>query len=148
MDPQQWMAFGRGASGDSKEPQISTLLQILPHPLAKKRRGLTQYDLALIQLETPFEFGGNTKHICIADKPPRAKGQMCVVAGWTDDPKTGLPFHQYLDYIPVPYFETQSCNSTQHYNGQLQADALCTGTRTDKNACRVSIAKSYKLIPN
>ena len=45
---------------------------------------------------------------------------------------------QYLDYVPVPYFDPQSCNSTEHYNGQLQVDALCTGTRADKSTCRVS----------
>ena len=48
---------------------------------------------------------------------------------------------QYLDYVPVPYFDPQSCNSTEHYNGQLQVDALCTGTRADKSTCRVSTCR-------
>ena len=83
MDPGQWMAFGRSATGDSNDPQISSVLQVLPHPLAKTRRGLTQHDIALIQLDTPFQFGPSIRHICLADKTPTA-GQMCVLAGWTD----------------------------------------------------------------
>ena len=89
MDPSLWMAFGRSATGDSRNPQISEVARVLSHPLAKTRRGLTQHDVALIQLETPFQMGPSVRHICLADKTPTA-GQMCVVAGWTDDQPNGM----------------------------------------------------------
>ena len=92
MDPSQWMAFGRSATGDSTDPQISSVMQVLPHPLAKTRRGLTQYDVALIQLDAPLQFGQSVRHICVADKPP-TQGQMCVVAGWTDNHVEGECTH-------------------------------------------------------
>lgn len=47
---------------------------------------------------------------------------------------------QYLHYLPVPTIESSECNSTNHYNGQMNKDKICAGfADSDKTPCYVSI---------
>ena len=51
----------------------------------------------------------------------------------------GTKFHQYTEYIPVPSVEKSVCNSSLHYDGQLDDNLICTGAKTDRNPCKVTI---------
>lgn len=52
----------------------------------------------------------------------------------------------YLQYLPVPTIDTAECNSTKHYNGQIDEGKICAGyTDTEKSPCYVSFVLLIKF---
>eukprot|EP00095_Tigriopus_kingsejongensis_P006172 maker-scaffold40_size501252-snap-gene-4.18 protein:Tk06172 transcript:maker-scaffold40_size501252-snap-gene-4.18-mRNA-1 annotation:"Enteropeptidase" len=145
LDPLHWVAFG-GPAGPNEEStdglstgtQIKMVEQIIKHPGSRYSQGFQSNDLALIQLVEPFNFTKSDKlvqGICLSNSPIEG-GQMCVTAGWSDDEEGGSTFHQYVDYMPMPNYDVDKCNSTDHYNGLLSSDTFCTGSKPDASGCR------------
>lgn len=51
---------------------------------------------------------------------------------------------QYVHYLPIPVINSEECNSTQQYNGKLDADKICAGfTDSNKSPCYVSIRQIF-----
>ncbi|XP_059087238.1 uncharacterized protein LOC131883724 isoform X1 [Tigriopus californicus] len=146
LDPLQWVAFGGPAGANEDSPdgltdgtQIKMIEAIHKHPSSQFSQGFQSNDLALVQLLEPFNFtDGLVQSICMSDKPVEPE-QTCVTAGWSDAEKGGLTFRQYMDYMPMPNYDLNKCNTTEHYNGLLGTDVLCTGTKSKDSGCRDDI---------
>lgn len=112
-------------------------------------------DLVLVKLSDGLEFNSNVSAICLPEKEVEGN-ETCIVAGWgvtkpggnnhemifyfnISTEKFSETHSQYLNYLPVPTIETEECNSSKHYNGQLSSDKICAGyVGEEQTPCHVS----------
>lgn len=110
-------------------------------PQAKYKQFLYSGDVVLLELASPLRLNERIGSACLTERAMIDEEQLCLTAGWGVDPAEVANTEQYLKYLPVPTMPTEKCNSSLHYNGSLNDDAICAGyLSSSKTTCYVSPA--------
>lgn len=108
-------------------------------PQAKYKQFLYSGDVVLLELASPLRLNERIGSACLTERAMIDEEQLCLTAGWGVDPAEVANTEQYLKYLPVPTMPTEKCNSSIHYNGSLNDDAICAGyLSSSKTTCYVS----------
>ncbi|OAD58043.1 Atrial natriuretic peptide-converting enzyme [Eufriesea mexicana] len=108
---------------------------IIPYPQVKYNQFLYNNDIALVELEMPLRFSRNVSAVCLPKHPIQPR-QICVMVGWGFSVNGEVDLQKYLNFLPLPTFDSEKCNATSHYAGFITKDNICAGfTDTDKGPC-------------
>ncbi|XP_077636636.1 transmembrane protease serine 5 [Crocuta crocuta] len=100
--------------------------RIIPHPLYSTQNH--DYDIALLQLQTPLNFSDTVGAVCLpAEKQHFPRGSQCWVSGWGHTHPSHTHTSDTLQDTVVPLLSAQLCNSSCMYGGALTPRMLCAG---------------------
>lgn len=72
---------------------------------------------------------------------------VCVSVGWRFPVNGELDLQQYNEFLPMPMYDSNECNTTSHYAGFITKYNICVGlSNIDKELCYVSILWIKKQI--
>ncbi|XP_027528685.1 acrosin-like [Neopelma chrysocephalum] len=91
-------------------------------------RGRLLHDIALLELEQPFECTPSIQLACLPGPTVTLSPLNCYVAGWgSTQAKTVASQGSILKEAKVLLIDTQLCNSSDWYGGLLLPGNLCAG---------------------
>ncbi|EZA49849.1 Atrial natriuretic peptide-converting enzyme [Ooceraea biroi] len=103
---------------------------IMPYPQVKYNQFLYNNDIVLIELEEPLIFSRNVSAACLPRQTIQPR-QICVTAGWGFSVNGEMDLQQYLKFLPVPTYDSDKCNATDHYAGFITKHDICAVGFTD-----------------
>ncbi|XP_039236863.1 acrosin-like [Pipra filicauda] len=105
--------------------QIRRIKQVKMHELYD---GRLLNDIALLELEQPFECTPSIQLACLPGPTVTLSPLNCYVAGWgRTEARTVASKGSILKEAKVLLIDTQLCNSSDWYGGLLQPENLCAG---------------------
>ncbi|XP_076361029.1 uncharacterized protein LOC143252574 [Tachypleus tridentatus] len=124
-DPDVWKYVGSMVSS-GYDLQSHLLKKIILHPNFKQIGQFTNFDVVLLELQTPIPFDGRGGAICLPKSEIQPR-QLCVTTSWDQTRPEVSSSRQSLHYIPIPTMSAEECNGSAHYNGQLPHTSMCSG---------------------
>ncbi|XP_069823984.1 ovochymase-2 [Dendropsophus ebraccatus] len=109
--------------------QEQKVKRVIPHP--QYDPSSRDFDVALIQLEMPFEYNSHVKPICLPDEDSKLEtDDLCVVTGWY----LNMAFPTKLQQQQVPVLQNDVCK--KYYKG-LTDRMFCAGAKIgeDNTSC-------------
>ncbi|XP_015822592.2 trypsin [Nothobranchius furzeri] len=109
---------------------------LVPHP---NYNSITyDSDIMLIKLRAPIELNSYVSVVLLPRQDAAiAEGTMCRVSGWGYTTPTGTQIPASLQTLKLPIVSTETCNSSQSFNGSVTNNMLCAGYELGgKDACQ------------
>ncbi|XP_043679037.1 microtubule-associated protein futsch-like isoform X1 [Vespula pensylvanica] len=108
---------------------------IIPYTQVKYNQFFYDNDIALIELKEPLIFSKNVSAVCLPTYPIQPN-DVCVSVGWRFPVNGELDLQQYNEFLPMPMYDSNECNTTSHYAGFITKYNICVGlSNIDKELC-------------
>ncbi|NWI66879.1 ACRO protein, partial [Todus mexicanus] len=108
------------------EAQVRNIRRLMIHQQYNKRTNAN--DIALLELDQPFQCGYTVQLACVADPTLRVSELTnCYVSGWgATTARSGSP-RKILREAKVQLINIHLCNSSTWYRGTIHSHNLCAG---------------------
>ncbi|CAG0901008.1 unnamed protein product [Cyprideis torosa] len=140
-----WFVLAGSGSKDPRSSQLRLLSEIKLAPRTKERNGLTAQDLVIATMNEPLEMRhDNVMPVCLPGETEKVADPydlMCVTAvgGMNNG---GAALSQTVKFRRIFVMDRETCNSTEHLNGQLRNSMLCAVGSKDEELCRGDLGAS------
>lgn len=101
-------------------------------------RSTQDYDVAVLELETPLTFNERVQPIQLPDENDTVSdGSMCLVSGWGETNRFIFFGRHRLRGVELPIVNQQTCNNDYESVGGITSRMICAGFRNGgKDACQ------------
>lgn len=125
-----------GTSSNNEMPQTNSVKRIIMNP--EYDRSTQDYDVALLELQTPLIFNERVQPIPLADEnDPISDDSMCLVTGWGQTNRFIFFGRHRLRGVEVPIVNQQTCNNDYQSVGGISDRMICAGFRSGgKDSCQ------------
>ncbi|NXP47763.1 TMPS9 protease, partial [Heliornis fulica] len=122
-DPKMWVAFLGTPFLSGIDGKMEKIFRIYKHPFYNVYS--LDYDVALLELNTPVKFSNTIKPICLPDNSHVfQEGARCFITGWGSTKEGGL-MSKHLQKAAVNMIGDQACK--KFYPVQISSRMLCAG---------------------
>ncbi|XP_071583518.1 transmembrane protease serine 9 [Heliangelus exortis] len=122
-DPKMWVAFLGTPFLSGIDGKMEKILRIYKHPFYNVYS--LDYDVALLELNTPLKFSSTIKPICLPDNSHIFhEGARCFITGWGSTTEGGL-MSKHLQKAAVTMIGDQACK--KFYPVQISSRMVCAG---------------------
>ncbi|XP_027639056.2 transmembrane protease serine 9 [Falco peregrinus] len=122
-DPKMWVAFLGTPFLSGIDGKMEKILRIYKHPFYNVYS--LDYDVALLELNTPVQFSSTIKPICLPDSSHVFhEGARCFITGWGSTKEGGV-MSKHLQKAAVNMIGDQACK--KFYPVQISSRMLCAG---------------------
>ncbi|NXK13120.1 TMPS9 protease, partial [Herpetotheres cachinnans] len=122
-DPKMWAAFLGTPFLSGIDGKMEKIFRIYKHPFYNVYS--LDYDVALLELNTPVQFSNTIKPICLPDNSHVFhEGARCFITGWGSTQEGGL-MSKHLQKAAVNVIGDQACK--KFYPVQISSRMLCAG---------------------
>lgn len=117
-------------------PQTNNVKRVIMHP--EYDRSTQDYDVAVLELETPLIFNERIQPIPMAaENDTISDDTMSLVTGWGETQRFIFFGRHRLRGVEVPIVNQQTCNNDYESVGGITSRMLCAGFRNGgKDACQ------------
>lgn len=126
-----------GSSLNNQIPQMNNVKRIIMNP--EYDRNTQDYDVAVLELQTPLTFNDRIQPIPLADENDTIlDDSMCLVTGWGETNRFIFFGRHRLRGVEVPIVNQETCNNDYESVGGVTPRMLCAGFRDygGKDACQ------------
>ncbi|NXF37231.1 TMPS9 protease, partial [Nyctibius bracteatus] len=122
-DPKMWVAFLGTPFLSGIDGKMEKIFRIYKHPFYNVYS--LDYDVALLELNTPVKFSNTIKPICLPDHSHIFhEGARCFITGWGSTKEGGL-MSKHLQKAAVNMIGDQACK--KFYPVQISSRMVCAG---------------------
>ncbi|KAM6040213.1 transmembrane protease serine 9 isoform 2-T2 [Theristicus caerulescens] len=122
-DPKMWVAFLGTPFLSGIDGKMEKIFRIYKHPFYNIYS--LDYDVALLELNTPIKFSNTIKPICLPDNSHIFReGARCFITGWGSTKEGGL-MSKHLQKAAVNMIGDQACK--KFYPVQISSRMVCAG---------------------
>ncbi|NWQ86289.1 TMPS9 protease, partial [Burhinus bistriatus] len=122
-DPKMWVAFLGTPFLSGIDGKMEKIFRIYKHPFYNVYS--LDYDVALLELNTPVKFSNTIKPICLPDNSHIFhEGARCFITGWGSTKEGGL-MSKHLQKAAVNVIGDQACK--KFYPVQISSRMMCAG---------------------
>ncbi|NXL67474.1 TMPS9 protease, partial [Chordeiles acutipennis] len=122
-DPKMWVAFLGTPFLNGMDGKMEKIFRIYKHPFYNVYS--LDYDVALLELNTPVKFSNTIKPICLPDNSHVFhEGARCFITGWGSTKEGGL-MSKHLQKAAVNMISDQACK--KFYPVQISSRMVCAG---------------------
>uniref|UniRef100_A0A8B9E9G3 Transmembrane serine protease 9 n=1 Tax=Anser cygnoides TaxID=8845 RepID=A0A8B9E9G3_ANSCY len=122
-DPKMWVAFLGTPFLSGIDGKMEKIFRIYKHPFYNVYS--LDYDVALLELNTPVKFSSTIKPICLPDSSHIFhEGARCFITGWGSTKEGGL-MSKHLQKAAVNVIGDQACK--KFYPVQISSRMVCAG---------------------
>ncbi|XP_075592296.1 transmembrane protease serine 9 [Balearica regulorum gibbericeps] len=122
-DPKMWVAFLGTPFLSGIDGKMEKIFRIYKHPFYNVYS--LDYDVALLELNTPVKFSNTIKPICLPDNSHIFhEGARCFITGWGSTKEGGL-MSKHLQKAAVNMIGDQACKT--FYPVQISSRMVCAG---------------------
>ncbi|KAM9265696.1 transmembrane protease serine 9 [Morus bassanus] len=122
-DPKMWVAFLGTPFLSGIDGKMEKIFRIYKHPFYNVYS--LDYDVALLELNTPVKFSNTIKPICLPDSSHIFhEGARCFITGWGSTQEGGL-MSKHLQKAAVNMIGDQACK--KFYPVQISSRMVCAG---------------------
>ena len=119
--------------------QRRNVIQIIVHP--NYNASTSDFDIALLKLETPISLGGSgATKTALVPLVPASVGDLNGITSWVTgwgETETQVGYPPQLYEVAVPIISNTTCNDAGHYNGEITSNMLCAGLELGgKDSCQ------------
>ena len=107
---------------------IITASKLFIHPQHTVKTAPGDYDIALIELESPLLYSENVRPVCLVEDGQTFENASCYVTGWGNNVNKNV-YHRspVLKEAKVESVPLDECNSNASYNGIISDRFICYG---------------------
>ncbi|XP_009637181.1 transmembrane protease serine 9 [Egretta garzetta] len=122
-DPKMWVAFLGTPFLSGIDGKMEKIFRIYKHPFYNVYS--LDYDVALLELNTPVKFSNTIRPICLPDNSHVFhEGARCFITGWGSTKEGGL-MSKHLQKAAVNMIGEQACK--KFYPVQISSRMVCAG---------------------
>ncbi|XP_075300237.1 transmembrane protease serine 9 isoform X4 [Opisthocomus hoazin] len=122
-DPKMWVAFLGSPFLNGIDGKTEKIFRIYKHPFYNVYS--LDYDVALLELNTPVKFSNTIRPICLPDNSHIFhEGARCFITGWGSTKEGGL-MSKHLQKAAVNIIGDQACK--KFYPVQISSRMVCAG---------------------
>ncbi|KAM6294770.1 transmembrane protease serine 9 [Aegotheles albertisi] len=122
-DPKMWVAFLGTPFLSGTDGKMEKIFRIYKHPFYNVYS--LDYDVALLELNTPVRFSNTIRPICLPDSSHVFhEGARCFITGWGSTKEGGL-MSKHLQKAAVNVIADQACK--KFYPVQISSRMVCAG---------------------
>jgi len=124
-----------GTPGTEQSAQVSQVQRIILHNQYATVSGAPRYDIALVQLATPFTFTNQVQPVCLpsADTAQTNPPSTLWTTGWGTTSSGGQVSRQ-LKQVLLPTVSNANCQGS--YGNAFNGPLMCCAGQSGKDACQ------------